>query len=800
MATQADTLSLVAQVVDQFSAPLRDMTRRLREFGDFGTQVHKTGTRYAKDHRNAFEDLRKSVKETSEHVRGVLTPAMAGLGLGAIGTGAAIAGVTAAIKEFAGSARDLTYLRTETGLSIDTLRQFDALAGRIGSSSQSMNQGFETSAANLEQWRNKLGPMREFFFTQWRMPGIRQFGEEVSHMTSNAEVLFKTLDFIKGMSEQSKRLFLQGMGYDPNLARATKEQLEDIKKLIGPLSDEQVKKGLAAQESFDRLRESVGRLKEEIGAELGPAMTAISDSIRTFVTEHGGQLRQLFLDIANAIRGFDWKGWAKTIDGIAQSLGGWGTVMGALAWLGIASWLAPIVTSFSALALAVTAIAGGSAAVAGLLGAGGIAAGAAGLALALKPQGLNAGEDERARQHRYRQGLGRGQRALMQRAGHGDGFHPISGDFADIAQPYRGEESAYKGTLKGAKEGILAAFQQLLNDRNFGLGGSGLGGLSGGLAGAGGGAGGGGSPTDDGSAPLGRAQAPGGSRATGGDLRSLPTPKAGGGAAGGASTTSPSMRDMIPRMTTPGLTHGAIPGGIGRTPPGFEGAREAAHAIRGGGFNEKSRDVMSGLMGKFGLTRQQAAGIVGNLGEESGGFKQYHEAGQAARRGGVGWAQWTNSGGNPRRAKFEAWTKAHGLDPRSDEASYRYLTEGDPQFPKALAAVKRESTVRGSMVAFERSFEGARIKAYGTRMHYAERAFDSYGSVATTHRQGLDASIRQRAAAAHEIKGSASVNVNFRNMPRGTTTHVKSDGIFKTVRMDRGRAAPMADTGGATER
>jgi hypothetical protein len=104
-------------------------------------------------------------------------------------------------------------------------------------------------------------------------------------------------------------------------------------------------------------------------------------------------------------------------------------------------------------------------------------------------------------------------------------------------------------------------------------------------------------------------------------------------------------------------------------------------------------------------------------------------------------------------------------------------------------------------VAFERSFEGARIKAYGTRMHYAERAFDSYGSVATTHRQGLDASIRQRAVAAHEIKGSANIHLKMSGFPRGVRTSVERAGqLFKEVKVDRGRASPMADTGGATER
>ncbi|WP_237480297.1 phage tail tip lysozyme [Lichenibacterium dinghuense] len=96
----------------------------------------------------------------------------------------------------------------------------------------------------------------------------------------------------------------------------------------------------------------------------------------------------------------------------------------------------------------------------------------------------------------------------------------------------------------------------------------------------------------------------------------------------------------------------------------------------------------------------------------------YHEGGQAPGKGGVGWAQWTG----PRRRAFEAWVAAHGLNPTSDEASWRYLTEGDPETPGAIAAVKRESTVQGSMRAFEAHFERAGIKAYGSRMRFANAA------------------------------------------------------------------------------
>jgi hypothetical protein len=73
------------------------MMKQLREFGNYEKVVHKEGSKFAVQHRNAFEDLRKSIKGGSEQNKSVLTPAMLGLGLSAISTVGAIEGVTRAI-------------------------------------------------------------------------------------------------------------------------------------------------------------------------------------------------------------------------------------------------------------------------------------------------------------------------------------------------------------------------------------------------------------------------------------------------------------------------------------------------------------------------------------------------------------------------------------------------------------------------------------------------------------------------------------------------------------------------------
>jgi hypothetical protein len=85
-------------------------------------------------------------------------------------------------------------------------------------------------------------------------------------------------------------------------------------------------------------------------------------------------------------------------------------------------------------------------------------------------------------------------------------------------------------------------------------------------------------------------------------------------------------------------------------------------------------------MEDFGLSREQAAGFVGNLAHETGNFKFIQELAPKAGRGGYGFAQWTGD----RREAFEDWAKSNDLDINSYEANYGYL--------------KKELTTRDSII------------------------------------------------------------------------------------------------------
>lgn len=109
--------------------------------------------------------------------------------------------------------------------------------------------------------------------------------------------------------------------------------------------------------------------------------------------------------------------------------------------------------------------------------------------------------------------------------------------------------------------------------------------------------------------------------------------------------------------------------------------------------NNIAARLLSDLKRDFKLTDAQAAGVVGNLMYESGGFNSLQEIQPTVpgSRGGYGYAQWTG----PRRNAFESYAKSNDLDPSSYEANYGFLKheiETDPYERRQFNTVKKART------------------------------------------------------------------------------------------------------------
>lgn len=146
-------------------------------------------------------------------------------------------------------------------------------------------------------------------------------------------------------------------------------------------------------------------------------------------------------------------------------------------------------------------------------------------------------------------------------------------------------------------------------------------------------------------------------------------------------------------------------------------------------FDNLAPRMIADLVRDLGLTAEQAAGIVGNGGAESG-LKAVQEARPISGRGGYGYFQWTG----PRRVAFEAWVKAKGFKQDSYEANYGFLLqELRTTHKKVLTYLKKTKTAKAAAETFGYHFEKfagfERIEGnpnYATRVKLAERALALY--------------------------------------------------------------------------
>ncbi|MHC2552315.1 hypothetical protein ACVJ6Q_003610 [Bradyrhizobium elkanii] len=205
----------------------------------------------------------------------------------------------------------------------------------------------------------------------------------------------------------------------------------------------------------------------------------------------------------------------------------------------------------------------------------------------------------------------------------------------------------------------------------------------------------------------------------------------------------------------------------------------APFSAPGGTFGSKAPAVMQRLMDDFGFTKEQAAGVLGNLGHESGGFNIWQEKNPRAGRGGWGWAQWTGS----RRRAFEAYCEQNGLDPKSDAANYGFLKQELMTTHKdAVNAVKGTSSAGDAMRAFEGTFEKAGVKNYGSRMDYTNQALAAFNNPGFTTGQ----------QAANSFKGvpmRAGVDPRIQEIVNAGATHLPEGYSLKMTSGFRGHGA-----------
>jgi hypothetical protein len=218
MADEDQAIKIVLEVVDKFSKPLRDLKNQLDDMGKGGEKVGRATVQ--------FEGLRKSVADTAQNIKGLLVPSLNAIGISVLGVGAAFGAMTAGLRNFAQSTKEMVFLSRETGITVEKLREFQAMGETAGVSSSRMAASLNSFARNMQQLRAGVGPALETLRKEGDV-GVRAFGESLRGVQDNAEAIERILRFIQTMPRMIDReRFLEAIGLPKDLAHSTQQELE----------------------------------------------------------------------------------------------------------------------------------------------------------------------------------------------------------------------------------------------------------------------------------------------------------------------------------------------------------------------------------------------------------------------------------------------------------------------------------------------------------------------------------------------------------------------------------------------
>lgn len=229
--SQEEAMRIVAEVVDKFSRPLRQLNEGLRRVDATPGQTRL---------RQQLRGLRDEIADARKGIAYGLMPAMSALNVRTLSVGGAIAavGVTLGRSVFqqARAVEQLRLVEKDTGVSINTMRQLGFALEEVGGSADQVSGTMETFARNMQELRAGVGGTYDVLAHQGN-PTLREFAEILRRSHDNGEALAKIMREMQFIPDpQARRRFLEAFGLPADLARSTAEQWQEAQQRTARVS------------------------------------------------------------------------------------------------------------------------------------------------------------------------------------------------------------------------------------------------------------------------------------------------------------------------------------------------------------------------------------------------------------------------------------------------------------------------------------------------------------------------------------------------------------------------------------
>jgi hypothetical protein len=275
--SEQDSLKLAAEIVDRFSGPLREMTKSVHSFQDMLKGAHAEGSKGAKEQAERQKALNETLKSTGESLTGILTPAMAALGLSVGGAGASIGALIAKLKEAGDSFYTIQGAMRRTGMSASELDVWVRTMEKLGVPTEQARDQLSSLGDVAAQLHRNFAPQIAGFESQFtNLSGLINDMSKASGAEAS-EMFWKFYLSHPAPPDQQRKL-LSFVHLDPKIADANADQ---IKKIIEEQRDFVAKNPGLDMKTIEGLHDSMDHLSDATDG-FGRAMERAfgSDTIR----------------------------------------------------------------------------------------------------------------------------------------------------------------------------------------------------------------------------------------------------------------------------------------------------------------------------------------------------------------------------------------------------------------------------------------------------------------------------------------------------------------------------------------
>jgi hypothetical protein len=285
--SEQDVMRLVAEVVDKFTGPLKDLVSRSKDAHDALEKGHARSSAAAREHSKQLKELNERFEKVKDTTVELVTPALASVGIAGFSAAEAIKSVVEASRRFGETGRMLEMVGNRSGMSSRQIQLLDEAAAQAGISVDAMNEGVSNMGEFLDQTTKKMPEALQRWAT---MPlAFQKIGASMAGVTRDQAVQM-ALDFLPTMTDKGQqRQFLRLLGLPEDWASFSRETINDIIattnrefKLHPAIDPNAAEK---ADEAWRHLGATMRGVRRDIDNSVGPALTETLEKIDKFFND-----------------------------------------------------------------------------------------------------------------------------------------------------------------------------------------------------------------------------------------------------------------------------------------------------------------------------------------------------------------------------------------------------------------------------------------------------------------------------------------------------------------------------------